>query len=286
MDASGVVTLTDANRCAVRDQVADGVRVVLITPPTIARQDCITIQGFGARLDGFEVQRYRLIAATLEVRLAVVGWPRTWRNERLRAGEWTAALAGRYGRLGHRMLAAGHGVLGTVATDPVHLLGYSLGSSVVASIAAAGPAAVTVSVIEPVALRHWSPPRLLAAVRAEDEVAGYALAETAGVDGAVEPSPLSMSLADLTLAAGLCRGTLNRDLLRSAQAWGTPLVLVRGASSRLCPADDIARLAEQVRSAGTRVDVVEVAGTHAMWHSLPRVAALARRLAGLWDAAA
>ena len=74
----------------------------------------------------------------------------------------------------------------------------------------------------------------------------------------------------------LSRGRLARDLMHAHFIQDFPIQLVHGDDSALSCREDVKHLAFVCRRAGFNVHDVSVAGSHALWHSLPDVAALAQ----------
>lgn len=124
------------------------------------------------------------------------------------------------------------------------VLGYSLGASFAAAMAAVsgtaetGPPMETVVLVEPVAVQRWSAAVLLSAVRRENRLVGAHLEETATVAGAVPPlearpdaAPNTRRRVDLLLLANALRAGCLSDDLRAATRRPAPrasrLVVVR-----------------------------------------------------------
>lgn len=270
-----------------------GVRIATVTPER-PRATCVVAMGFGAWHDAFELQRFTRLADLLDARLVVLETPGLgYEGTTLTRRERAALLSGRYSRLGTRMMAAATSV--TSPGEPVHLLGYSLGTSVAAAMAASrhAPRISSLVLVEPVAARTWNPLVLARSVSEEDAVIDDYLDETAAVADAVAPSdrvegapgPARNQVDQLLLGTALSWGRLTGDLSRFAARQPSPDVLVvHGSTSVLSPPPINAVLARRLGALGCRVTDVELEGGHGIWQSLPRVDLLGAHVRTFWDA--
>ncbi|WP_371572169.1 hypothetical protein [Streptomyces sp. NBC_01314] len=257
----------------------------------------VVAQGFLAFVEPFEMQRFQLIASMLRARLVVVETPGAgFAASRLLPGERRALLRGDFTVPARRMLRAATEVIG--ADGPAAatgVLGYSLGASFAAAMAAVsgtartGPPLRTVVLVEPVAIRRWSAVGLMAAVRRENRLVQPYLDQTATVPGAVRPlearsgdRPLTRRRSDLLLLANALRAArLGEDLAAAAQEPGPKtrrLVVVRGEQSVLSPRQAVHSLMTAAERHGFRARLLSVPGPHAFWHSLPAVGLATPRL--------
>lgn len=241
--------------------------------------------GLHACIDEFELARFAILADEWDARVTVVDTPgcghggaTLTRKERagLRHGDFT--------EVARRMVSAVSELEPRRRRRPITLLGYSLGTSVAAA-AAADPGLMHVQhlvAIEPVALRIRNPLRLMKDARSEDAyVAEYRMRNTDSRDKGVPASPASRhDLARLGFA--LSRGTLARDLLRAGRVQRFGVQIVHGRDSLMSPAADVTRLAVACRRSGMDIRDITVEGRHALWHSLPDVAAIARETRKRW----
>ncbi|WP_146843599.1 hypothetical protein [Cellulomonas composti] len=269
--------------------------VAVLEPPVPGPRTFVAAMGYAASLDPFELQRFRLLAHVLGARLVVVETPGCGvRGSRLTAAErWALLRRSDFRPAAGRMLAA------AAAADPaagaaidasgagLGIVGYSLGCSLGTAMAReagarAGAAASALVLVEPVAARRWSSRTLLTATRAEDGLVDAALADNADVVDAVEPwdrrpedtsAPHRNRLDMLLLAGALRSGGLPDEV---AAAGAGRLVVVHGRDSRYGLTEAGAALTARARAAGARADQLEVAGTHALWHSLPAVERIGR----------
>jgi pimeloyl-ACP methyl ester carboxylesterase len=236
----------------------------------------IVALGFQACVDPFELQRFRLIAERLHARLVVVETPGFGSaRSRLLPGERAALRRGDFVPMARRMLKA---VL-TVTDTPNGLIGYSLGTSTVAAMAAVanafqpGPRLGMLVLVEPVAVCPWRLSGLISAVRWEDRWVPQHVAENQCVEGSVPP------------AAGFPQTRRRRDLAVTASPHLDHVIVVRGDRSRISRSRDLAVLLQTLSLAEVRVTVIQASGPHAFWHSLPRVTAITDQLAELLNAA-
>ena len=269
-----------------------GVRVAVLAPPH-HRRTCVAVMGFGAWLDPFELQRFTRLSQVLDAQLIVVESPGLGQpGTSLTRQERVALLAGRYAPVAQRMLAAATTQIQT--GQRVHLLGYSMGTSIVTAMAAHDPATsvTSLTLIEPVATRTWNPAELVASVHRENQLIDGYLQETAAVPGSVGPSdripdaprPARNTLDQLLLAAGLSWGRLATDLRACADRQPPPPVLfVHGRTSQLSRPGAVADLARSARDRGLEVTDVTIDGSHGLWQSLPRVDELAQHIDQFWS---
>jgi len=258
----------------------------------------VVAQGFLAFVEPFEMQRFQVIAAVLRARLVVVETPGAgFASSRLLPEERRALLRGDFGAPARRMLRAATEVIGSDGpAGATGVLGYSLGASFAAAMAAVsgtsgtGPPLETVVLVEPVAVQRWSAAALVSAVRRENRLVGTYLAETATVAGAIPPlearpdeSPSTRRRADLLLLANALRaGRLSTDLGTAARrpVRGTRrLIVVRGEQSALSPRQAVRDLVTAAEGQGIGARLLSVPGPHAFWHSLPAVGSAATDLA-------
>lgn len=269
-----------------------GVRIATVTPEQ-PRGSCIVAMGFGAWLDDFELQRFSRLATLLGTRLVVLETPGLgYEGTALTGRERAALLTGRYSRLGGRMMAAASSV--TRPGEPVHLLGYSLGTSVAAAMAASrhAPQITSLVLVEPVAAHTWNPLVLARSVVEEDAVIDGYLDETAALPGTVAPSdrtdgapgPARNRVDQLLLGTALSWGRLAGDLGRFAARQPSPEVLVvHGTTSVLSPPSANADLERRLTALGCRVTDATMEGGHGIWQSLPRVDLLGEHVRAFWD---
>jgi pimeloyl-ACP methyl ester carboxylesterase len=267
----------------------------------------VVAQGFLAFVEPYEMQRFQVIASVLRARLVVVETPGAgFAASRLLPAERRALLRGDFTVPARRMLRAatefltardGDGVAGT--GGPFHVLGYSLGASFAAAMAAVSattrtyPPVESVVLVEPVALRRWSAAGLLTAVRHENRLVQAYVDHTATVPGAVRPldarpgaAPPTRRRCDLLLLANALRAArLTDDLVTAARRQdGRPerrprrLIVVRGDESALSPRQETQDLLAAAERHGITARLLRVPGPHAFWHSLPAVTAAATEL--------
>lgn len=257
-----------------------------------ARRQVLVFMGFLACVEPFELGRFALFAREWDAQVTVVDTPGyghtratlTWPERR-------GLLCGDFTRVARRMVQTAQKVRPGLRQGPVTVLGYSMGASL-ACAAAADHGLLQVAdmvLVEPVAIRRWNPIGLIAAVRSEDQVLDDYLSRNDEFPGAVVPAaqrgdPLpSRFLPDQALLGhAIGRGLITRDLLRANTVQSFPVQIAHGRQSLLSRTDDVQRLVAQCQSAGMDVHDVPVAGRHALWHSLPDVAALARELRAHW----
>ena len=263
----------------------DGLRVMTLGCPDNRRQ-VLVFMGFLACVEPFEVQRFALLCAEWGAQITVVDTPgfghggaslTTVERRGLRRGDFTVVA--------RRMVRAAQDYHRPLRRGPVVIVGYSMGASL-ACAAAADPGLLRVSdmvLVEPVAMRRCSLLRLIGSVRSEGTVIDDYLTNNRGFPDAVLPAerrndPLPhRSRRDLAhLGFGLSRGRIASDLLHANHIQRFVIEIAHGADSKLSRAGDVARLVTLCRRRGLHVLDVPVAGRHALWHSLPDAAALAR----------
>ncbi|MER6562755.1 hypothetical protein ABT300_34500 [Streptomyces sp. NPDC001027] len=260
----------------------------------------VVAQGFLAFVEPFEMQRFRLMAAVLRARLVVVETPGAgFAASRLLPEERRALLRGDFRAAARRMLRAATEITGSDGgtRGGPGVLGYSLGASFAAAMAAVsgtpetGPPVETVVLVEPVAVQRWSAAALVAAVRRENRLIGPCLAETATVAGSVPPleartdaAPRTLRRTDLLLLANALRaGRLSDDLgaaVRRPVRGTRRLVVVRGEQSDLSPRRAVHNLVTAAAEGpGIEARLLTVPGPHAFWHSLSAVGSATTNLA-------
>lgn len=269
----------------------DGLRVATLGHRDASRQ-ILLFMGFLACIDPFEMQRFDLLRREWDAQITVVdtpGWG--YGGARLTRLEQRALRRGDFTAVARRMVHAAQLHHLPLRRGPLTVVGYSMGASL-ACAAAADPGLMRVEsmvLVEPVAMRRWNLARLVHSVRSEDAVIDDFLKRNNEVPGAVAPavrhdqSAPSQSRTDLAhLGHALSRGRLVSDLLRAHMIQSFPVQIVHGVDSRLSRDGDITKLVAMCRRAGMSIFNVPVDGRHALWHSLPDVAALARRTRSQW----
>jgi pimeloyl-ACP methyl ester carboxylesterase len=250
----------------------------------------IVALGFHACVDPFELQRFRLIAERLHARLVVVETPGFGSaRSRLLPGERAALRRGDFVPMARRMLKAAL----TVTDTPNGLIGYSLGTSTAAAMAAVanasstiefGPRLGTLVLVEPVAVRPWRLNGLVSAVRWEDRWIPQHVAENQCVEGAVPPAggfPQTRRRLDLALLANALRKAALPGNVLTASPHLDHVIVIRGDRSRISRSRDLAVLLQTLSLAEIRATVIRASGPHAFWQSLPRVTAITDELAEL-----
>jgi pimeloyl-ACP methyl ester carboxylesterase len=178
----------------------------------------------------------------------------------------------------------------TVTDTPNGLIGYSLGTSTVAAMAAVANASQpalrlgTLVLVEPVAVRPWRLNGLVSAVRWEDRWVPQHVAENQCVEGAVPPAggfPQTRRRLDLALLANALRKAALPGNVLTASPRLDHVIVVRGDRSRISRSRDLAVLLQTLSSAEVRATVIRAPGPHAFWQSLPRVTAITDELAEL-----
>ncbi|MGA5541341.1 alpha/beta fold hydrolase [Mycobacterium sp. NPDC051198] len=262
----------------------DGLRVATVGPLD-AQRDVLVFMGLHACIDSFELDRYAVLAREWDAQVTVVDTPGCGHGgATLSRAERTGLRHGNFTAVARRMVGAVVQVEPRLRRRQVTMLGYSLGTSIAAA-AAAAPGLIQVQrlvAIEPVAMRIRNPLRLMRMARAEDAfVPHYRMRNPESDTGCPPDSPASRG--DLArLGYALSRGTLTRDLLRAGRFQRFGLQVVHGRDSLLSPAGDIERLATACRRSGMPVRDITVDGRHALWQSLPDVAAIARETRTQW----
>lgn len=264
---------------------------VAVIAPVITTTTFVVAMGYAARLDDFELQRFRLLAQELRARLVVVqtpghGAPASRLTPRER---WALLARSDFGPVARRMLQAAATADPSILTTRTGVLGYSLGASLGTAIAAelrerTGRPVPRLVLVEPVAGRPWRPLDLAGATRAEDGLVDEALAQNEDVARAVGPSDRQPEVStprldriDLLLLANALRaGRLGAQVVASG---ATHVVVVRGRDSRLSLPGAVTDVVNAARTAGRHVDELTMHGTHALWHSLPSVRRLGRFVA-------
>jgi pimeloyl-ACP methyl ester carboxylesterase len=269
-----------------------GLRVATLGD-TEARRQVLMFMGFLACVEPFELGRFALLAREWDAQVTVVDTPGyghdlatlTWPERR-------GLLGGDFTTVARRMVRTAQTVHPRLRHGPVTVVGYSLGASL-ASAAAADPGLLRVAdmvLIEPVAIRRWNLIDLIGSVRSEDGVLDDYLLRNTEIVGAVAPAErrgeqlphrFPPDLALLGYAIG--RGGIARDLLRANAIQPFQVQIAHGRQSRLSRSGDVHRLVTMCRRARMDVHDAPVAGQHALWHSLPDVAALARLIRARWD---
>ena len=269
---------------AIATTTVDGLRVAIVGDRCAPRQVLI-FMGLKACVEPFELQRFALLARSWDAALTVVDAPGCgYSGARLTGRERRALRRGDFTDVARRMVAAAQEVNHRLRRGPVLVAGYSMGASLAAA-AAADPGRLRVAamiLVEPVGVRRWNLLSLLRAVRIEDRTIDGYLAHNDGLTGVVQPAdrrgeaPPRSRLDLAHLGFGLSRGRLPDDLQRASRIQEFPLQVVHGSASRLSRVADASWLVRRCRRAGIDVHDITVAGHHALWHSLPHVAGLAR----------
>lgn len=271
--------------------------VAVLEPLRFTQRTVVAAMGFAASIELFELQRYRLLAQTLRTRVVVVETPGCGvPNSALTGAErWALLRRSDYEPAAARMLSAAAQVDTEVrrgldaGNGELRFVGYSLGCSLATAMAhltrtRTGKGVASLVLVEPVAGRPWSPRALWAATRAEDALVGAALADNVPVRGAVEPwdrrsdgarAPHVNRLDMLLLANALRSGRLPDEV---AALGAKQVVVVHGTDSRYGLAEAARAIGRSARTAGSRVTELEVPGSHGLWHSLPTVEQLGRRI--------
>lgn len=240
------------------------------------------------------MQRFQLMARTLHARLVVVEVPGFGvAGSRLSRRERLALLGGDFGPLAERMFDAAATVLDDAHDRPLSFLGYSMGASLAAAMAAIGLRrgrdVGAVVLVEPVAIHRWRLRELVAATRREDRLIDAYVAANDDVANAAAPwvdrpgvRPSTNRRVDLLLlGAALRHGGLGRDL-RASDMRPRQVVVVRGDCSALSDAAYVPTLAG-LRARGVETAELVVPGHHAFWHSLAAVADMSDRLRDVLD---
>lgn len=263
-----------------------------------AQYACVASMGFGAWLDPFERQRFALLAKRLEARIVIVESPGLGEPvTRLLWRERAALSTGSFTPLAARTLNAAREAListGSASSSPLHLIGYSMGASLAASMAAnpdGGMRVSSLTLVEPVAVRRWRPRSLIAAVRAENTDIDTYLRQNEAVPGAVPPSdrvpgaptPTTSRLDQSLLAAALCWGQIPATLARTVQTRpNLPVLFLHGSTSALSQPRRIAQLVADLRARGLDVTGHTMPGGHGIWQSLPMVEEMVSPIRAMW----
>jgi pimeloyl-ACP methyl ester carboxylesterase len=269
----------------------DGLRVATLGRSD-ARRQVLMFMGFLACVEPFELQRFTLLAAEWDAQVTVVDAPGCgYGGARLTRTERRACRRGDFTPVARRIVHVAQAGQHCLRRGPVTVVGYSMGASLAAA-AAADPGLLRVSnmiLVEPVAMRRWNLLGLLHAVRDEDRVIDEYLDRNSTFADAVPPSdrrdepPPSTSRLDLAhLGFALSRGRLATDLKRAHVIQSFPIQVVHGVRSRLSRNAIVERLGKVCRRAGIEIEDIPVGGRHALWHSLPDVAAMARLTRKQW----
>ncbi|WP_157561358.1 alpha/beta fold hydrolase [Mycobacterium sp. E802] len=262
----------------------DGLRVASIGSCD-TRRNVLVLMGLHACVDAFELARAAIFADAWNARVTVADTPGCGHGgAKLSRRDRVELRHGNFTSVARRMVGAVCDFEPRIRQRPITVLGYSLGTSIAAA-AAADPGLLQVQhmvMIEPVATRTRNPLRLMRAVRAEDAfTSGYLMRNVNSCGAGLSDIPASRT--DLALLGyALSRGGLGRDLLRADRIQSFTLQIVHGRDSLLCPAADIDRLATVYRRTGIEVRDITVPGRHALWHSWPDVAAIARETRKQW----
>jgi pimeloyl-ACP methyl ester carboxylesterase len=262
----------------------DGLRVVTVGADS-ARRHVLAFMGLSACIEQFELQRFTLLARAWNAQLTAVDVPGYgYGKARLTKTERRALRRGDFTAVARRMVHIAQQHNPALRQDAVTVVGYSIGSSL-ACAAAADPGLLRITdmlLVEPVALRRWSLPRLVRSVRSENTVINDYLENNRCFPGAVLPPerrngelPDSSRRDIAHLGFAVSRGRIISDLLRANAIQQFPVEVVHGVDSKLSRAADVTRLLSVCRRARIQVRDLPVQGRHALWHSLPDVEALA-----------
>lgn len=269
------------------------IEVGVIEPHTPTTRTYVVAMGFDGWLNGFELQRFRLLAEVMQARLVVPEIPgsstvRSRMNALERAG---LALSADFRPLARRMVQAAASLapelLRTDATRHLGVIGYSLGTSIATAMAHEmhyqGRGADDLILVEPVAGVPWKRSQLLHALRVEDRLLKTAYTQSATIPGAVPPPRWrdggqrpKRHLADRLLQANaLCAGNLPAEITASHVQ---QLHLIYGENSRITTPGARTALAYGARAAGIDLAQHEFPGSHGLWHALPTVEQIAHTL--------
>lgn len=247
------------------------------------RTPLVATLGIVARIDDFELARYRYLAVMQQRRIVVVDTP-GWLLGSPRSGTVRTDLRqGSFRGVASHMLDALRGTVPEMLNHPVSMVGYSMGCSSAAALARqlveAGVTVPHMTLVEPVAIKKLNMVRL--GVRNQREaLTRWHAADNRHLSWAPKPSrapvqatagfgPLS-TLGHFAWA--LSRGQLTEDLIRLSTASDTAFSIINGADSRLSPTPATKAFAAQLRGAGANVEHHTVArGRHGLWNSLPVV---------------
>ncbi|MFX4271444.1 hypothetical protein ACQBAR_12630 [Propionibacteriaceae bacterium Y1685] len=260
--------------------------VCTITPARTSRPPMIMTLGILARLDPFEVQRFRLLADLLQrqiIALETPGWMRP--GQRLPASARQALTHGDFTEMAELMVAALDEAVPGLTDQTVSLLGYSLGAStgsaIAATLAARGTTLERITLVEPVATGRQSLVGLGLRNTADGVRNRRYLKESKQVEWAARSTPVRMvrrGWVDLGLFTwALSRGGIQKSLNSIDTSVGVKIIT--GERSRMAGGRATEELVEQLRSTGRSVEWDTIADSHhGLWLSLPRVAEVARLL--------
>lgn len=271
--------------------VPDGTTVAVLTPRA-PEHDAVAFLGFGGWCSGLELRRLMLLSEMWRARIAVPEVPGcSARPSRIPARHASAVVRGDFTPLARQMALNALAHLGHNAR-PVAVVGYSLGASLAAAALAAIdpdwlPGGVAV-LVEPVAIRRWSPIGLLYRSRREEALAGAYLQRSrswcsSASPEADDPRPQRHLPSMVATGVGLSAGRLLPDLLDGLRhRVDSTVIVAHGTTSRLSTPGDVHHLLQCVRQASARVADVPVAGGHAFWHALDHVRDVADRVHAAW----
>lgn len=264
----------------------------------VAAPTLLATLGFKASVEAFEMQRYCAIADRLSARVIVLETPGFgYSDDGLRWPErWALARCGDFLPLARRMVVTLRATFSDLP-DRLGLIGYSMGCSLGAAIAramntagAGGGAIIDRAVlVEPVALTRWPVRQLAASSGAEDGRVEEYLARNHDwastlvhpVDRRPSEAQPSRRLLDLMVLVNALRQPRIAADLTAAVPLLQRVVVVHGDESLLSARGSHAALFAALRGLGVAVSDVEVPGPHAVWLSVPDVAAMMDRVAGL-----
>lgn len=261
------------------DTVLDGtlVRTAVLDPAAPARETWFAALGFAAWLDEAELARFSWLASAWQRRLVVVETPGTGGPTHLTVAESKALLWGDFGPLADRFLAAAREAAGEIPLTGS--LGYSMGASVATAAsrraAATGGPLASIVLVEPIAVRRWRPLGLALANRSQER-----LNRASGMPVGSPPPPRVRRSDQILMLNALRHGRIPADLDAIPPV---RLVAARGLDSPMCDAAGLARLARRAKAAGHHVDVLEIPGSHTIWHRQDAVATIAREVSRALD---
>jgi pimeloyl-ACP methyl ester carboxylesterase len=246
----------------------------------------LAFMGILACIEPFELQRFRLLCDEWDAQITVVDTPGFgYGGSRLAPAERRGLRRGDFTTVAQRMVQTAQRFHDPLCHKPVTIVGYSMGASVASAAAAHAdlPPVRALVLVEPVAMRRWSIPRLVRAVRSEEAALQTCLDDNSTWPHAVLPMqrrhdvPPARSRIDLAhLGFGLSRGLMTRDLLQAGAIQNINVHIVHGTDSRLCTSADVAELAATCSRAGMSIHNVPLNGRHALWHSLRNARAIAQ----------
>lgn len=251
-----------------------------------ARHQVLAFMGILACIEPFELQRFRLLCDEWDAQITLVDTPGYgYGGGRLAPAERRGLRRGDFTTLAQRMVQAAQRFHDPLCHKSVTIVGYSMGASLASAAAAHAdlPPVRALVLVEPVAIRRWSIPRLICAVRSEESALQICLDDNSAWPHAVLPvqrrheARPARSRVDLAhLGFGLSRGQMTRDLLRAGSIHSCAVHVVHGTDSRLCTLVDVATLTSICRRTGMIVHDVAVHGRHPLWHSLRNARAIAQ----------